>query len=149
MPKKRIKSKKKFNYDYLEPYDSLYCALTWIDIDGVNIDWNDRELIKKLWNLHGEKIMEIWRQDPANAGKRPKIWWYVNSEKDIKVLRYEKYKNVRGEIEAREIDGHLTSEYSIYESESSYLKRKGLLESWELEVLSSFDYGREELSLPY
>lgn len=137
-------------------YDSLHCALTWIDIDRINIDWKDQELIRRLWRLHGKVIMEAWRQDPVNAGSRPKIWWHIFTKKeDFKILRYEKHTNLGGEPEPLEIwpDGHLEYEYPIYEGQSAFLKRLNFLEAWEISefenIKTKAQFETETDNLPY
>jgi hypothetical protein len=118
MVKKRIKSKRKHdNYRYMKPYDDLYCVLTWMPLDGMeDIDWKDTDLIKQLWEWHGEKIMKLWREE-NKPGTRPKIWWYIHAKpEDFKII---KYKN--GE--------------PVFESESAFLERNNLLEPWEIKEL--------------
>ena len=88
MPRRRIKSKKKIDiYRHMRLWDSLHIALALMDLEKINIDWNNRELIKKLWKWHGNKIMDCWFSDISNFGKRPKIWWHIYTKKsDWKVL---------------------------------------------------------------
>lgn len=140
MVRKRIKSKRKTDtFKSMKLWDSLHCALTWIDIDRINIDWKDKELIKNLWSRHGKFIMEAWRQDLNNAGSRPRIWWniFIKPE-DFKILRYEKHTNQRGVPEPVEIwpDGHLEHEYPMYEDQTAFLKRNDLVEPWETKALN-------------
>lgn len=149
MSKKRIKSKRRYgDYRYMEPYGGLHFALYWFDIDRINLNWNDKELLKKLWEWHGKKIMELWKNEPAiHTGKRPKIWWHVHAKpEDFKILRYEKLE------EPREYNpGIFTFQRPIYESQYAYLKRNNLLEPWEIERIKKDRYiaGLEDNSLPF
>lgn len=116
MPRKRVKSKKKNDsYRYMEPYGSLHCALYWVDLDKIKLDWTDTELINQLWEWHGKKIMELWWKENRPA-QRPKIWWHANVDpKDIKILGHKEGK-------------------PVFESESAFLERNNLLEPWEIEM---------------
>ena len=137
----------------MELYDDLHCVLTWIPLSGMkDIDWEDKKLVSDLWKWHGEKIMNEWRKDPTNAGKRPKIWWHIHTKKeDFKIFRYEKYTDFDGNLEPREMwpDGHIETEYPVYESQTAYLERKGLLEDWEMEYFKKNKKYLEEPFLPY
>ena len=143
MPKKRIKKKirKNDNYKFMELYDDLHTVLTWMPLGRMkDINWKDKELVSNLWKWHGEKIMNEWETDPTHAGQRPRIWWHIfTKNEDFKILRYEKYTGLNGKPEPREMwpDGHLETEYPIYEGETAYLKRKNLLEDWELKEIES------------
>ena len=60
MPRKRIRSKKKNSYRFMDLYDDLHCVLTWMPLSGMkDIDWEDKELIGNLWTWHGKKIMNL------------------------------------------------------------------------------------------
>jgi len=129
MARKRIKRKRKYSgYRYMEPYGSLHFALYWFDIDRINLDWNDKELIKRLWDWHGEKIMELWRKEDR-PGERPKIWWHVHAKpEDFKIIGFREY-----DIAISFKSGKRTIKRIIFKSQYSYLKRNNLLEPWEVE----------------
>ena len=114
MARKRIKDKKKkylkyriLTDDLLEVICDGYIILNRSDID---IDLTDKKLVKKIWDLHKEKVMKIWSQDPkGKAGRRPKFWWLVEASEHRKRLG------------------------NKIETQYSYLKRLNLLEDWEIE----------------
>lgn len=155
MPRKRIKDKKKINYRIMNLYDDLHCALTGGFFDDiVNIDWNDKELVKNLWEWHGEKIMNEWKNDPTHAGKRPKIFWYIFAKKeDFKILRYEDYvTNAVGYYCGEPCTPNekpIIRKDPVFESETAYLDRKGLLEPWELEYFKNHNKRLEDVCTPF
>jgi len=151
MPRRRIKSKKKIDiYRHIRLWDSLHIALTWLDLDRINLDWNDTELIKKLWARHGKFIMENWEQDHTNAGRRPKIWWHVfTQEKDFRILRYESHLNLNDEPEPVELpDGSIQHKYPVYEGQTAYLYRNNLLKDWEIKELKDEYFDDETECVP-
>ena len=155
MPRKRIKSKKKNIYRFMELYGDLHCVLTWMPPTGVkDIDWQDKELVRNLWERHGQKIMNEWRTDPTNAGKRPKIWWHIHvKRKDFRILRYEDFvTNAVGYYNGKSCTGGeepIIAKHPVYESQTAYLDRKGLLEDWEVEYFKKNRKYLEEDYLPY
>jgi len=129
MVKKRKQDKKKkyLKYEILTPdLLEVICngyAVIMRELSDIDIDLNDKELIKKIWNTHKEAVMQYWSQDPkGNAGRRPEFWWIIEAPEPKRILRYED----------SEIEGE--PEDPIYESNYAYLKRLNLLEEgWEIE----------------
>ena len=171
MPRKRIKGKKKkINLRILthDLYESICDKVSLVemlrDYDYNNVgakysywfmfDKNDPEKCKEVWDLHKEAVMEKWKLDKNNAGKRPFLWWVCERPEDIKIIRYEKYKDFNGKPEPREMwpDGHIETEYPIYEGETAYLRRLNLLREDEIKIFDSDELchrDEENSSLPY
>jgi len=120
MPRKRIKKKKKRNINFEILNEDLIELICWgyfyFDLDGSydirkDIDLNDLKLVKKIWDMHKEQIMDYWRLDvKGNSGRRPKFFWIINEA-----------------IKPKRISGNKK------ETDYGYLKRLKMLEKWEIE----------------
>ncbi len=160
MPRKRIKfkGKKVINFNNLteELYEAICSKNSMEELITRKqmFDKNNPDLCKQIWSLHKEEVTSRRKLDKNNAGKRPCLWWVCERPEDIKILRYDKYTNINGKPEPVEMwpDGHIETEYPIYEGETAYLERLGLLEDWELEVFNSgklYYKDMENRMLPY
>jgi len=141
MARKRIKGKKK---KYLK-YEILTDDLLEVICDGyilvyredIDIDLEDKKLIKKIWDLHKEKVMKKWRLDPkGNAGQRPLFFWLVEAKEPRLTISPKEYKklNDRPEYDPSKIKGQKPKpDLTYFESDYAYLKRFNLLEDWEIE----------------
>lgn len=131
MPRKRVKSKREggINLKNLtdELYESICNEISFEEIldcseleqeqryfDGYNyllFNKGDPELCRQIWNMHKVAVMEKWKQDKNNAGKRPFLWWIAEAPEFMSSKEINKIINDRNERE--------------------YLTKWGLLKEWE------------------
>jgi hypothetical protein len=150
MPRKRIKSKQKLiiNHKRLtnELYESICKKVSMSELLGDYkhlgykygyyfkiFNASNLEACKEIWNLHKDEVMNRWKLDKNNAGKRPFLWWIVEApepkRKVKQIRRYYKYPN--GKIIYTAL-GDLKEEVIEEETDKEYLRRLDLLEDWEI-----------------
>lgn len=171
MPRKRIKSKKKLIIDYTKLTDELFESIckkaSMSELIGnykhlgykygyyfKMFDANNFKVCNEIWDMHKEEVMKRWKLDKNNAGKRPFLWWVCERPEEIKIIRYDKYTDLQGNPEPLEMwpDGHIETEYPVYEGETAYLRRLNILEDWEIDVFDSDEIcyrDEENESCPY
>ena len=110
----------------------------------VDIDLEDKKLVKEIWDLHKKEIMRRWRLDPkGNAGRRPLFWWFIEAPEPKRDISYEEYKKLelkqhpnipfkpREKIKKNSPIPQMPP-LKYKESNYAYFKRLNLLEDWEL-----------------
>ncbi|MHB8277491.1 MAG: hypothetical protein ACYDIA_07550 [Candidatus Humimicrobiaceae bacterium] len=156
MPRKRVKSKQKLIINYTKLTGDLYqsiCEEVSMEelLDGSDyentgygngfyywmFDKKDIEMCKKIWKIHKDEVMKLWKLDKNNVGKRPFLWWKCEAPEPKKkigrVMRYTLEKNPEGKSQLFYTDsGKLERVRYEIETEEEYLRRLDLLEDWEI-----------------
>jgi hypothetical protein len=138
MPRKNIRSKRRVsavNLNRLNTAQSFYLR-TGIVLSGLEeqlgFKCTDMLIIKALWRTHRGAIMERYRSDPHQAGKRPWAWWqFENPREDYKQLQHT-YEEIETALEHRQ----------LIDKKLQYLKDNNLLEPWEVEALKAREEGQ-------
>ena len=111
MPKKRVKSKKKLTINYRilshELYEAICSHVSMEELlEGHTMfDKDDPKVCQRLWKAHKERVMELWRMDHNNAGKRPYLFWKCEK---------------------------LPAPVKEYKNQLEYLEKNKLIEAWEI-----------------